>query len=280
VKNKGISSVTIVLLALGVLIIPETELMTKLNSFTFAQSNGDNDNVIGQDGDGNDASQSDESSQESSQGTQCVSGDDNLASCNNLSSNSIGLGKQGERGPPGPAGPEGPQGETGLPGPKGDKGDTGDTGPMGPEGPPGPQGLQGEPGPQGPPGETGMQGPEGDTGPQGPIGMTGPEGPPGPAGPEGPPGPAFEPRMYIVQSEIETNPDGSNFVIIEVSCEPGDMLTGGSSRADGFSPAFRLVADNVIPIDEDTIQVTVVGDTTNPQTVRAQAFAYCMDLTP
>jgi hypothetical protein len=86
--------------------------------------------------------------------------------------------------------------------------------------------------------------------------------------------------MYIVQSEIETNPDGSNFVIIEVSCEPGDMLTGGSSRADGFSPAFRLVADNVIPIDEDTIQVTVVGDTTNPQTVRAQAFAYCMDLTP
>lgn len=201
-KNKGISSVTIVLLALGVLIIPETELMTKLNSFTFAQSNGDNDNVIGQDGDGNDASQSDESSQESSQGTQCVSGDDNLASCNNLSSNSIGLGKQGERGPPGPAGPEGP------------------------------------------------------------------------------PGPAFEPRMYIVQSEIETNPDGSNFVIIEVSCEPGDMLTGGSSRADGFSPAFRLVADNVIPIDEDTIQVTVVGDTTNPQTVRAQAFAYCMDLTP
>lgn len=201
-KNKGISSVTIVLLALGVLIIPETELMTKLNSFTFAQSNGDNDNVIGQDGDGNDASQSDESSQESSQGTQCVSGDDNFASCNNLSSNSIGLGKQGERGPPGPAGPEGP------------------------------------------------------------------------------PGPAFEPRMYIVQSEIETNPDGSNFVIIEVSCEPGDMLTGGSSRADGFSPAFRLVADNVIPIDEDTIQVTVVGDTTNPQTVRAQAFAYCMDLTP
>lgn len=100
---------------------------------------------MGQDGDHNDVSQSDTSSQETNQNSMCVSGDITSLSCNNLSSESIGI--PGEQGPPRPEGPPGPQGEAGPHGPKGERGDTGTTGPMGSEGPPGAQGLQGEPGP-------------------------------------------------------------------------------------------------------------------------------------
>ena len=107
-----------------------------------------------------------------------------------------------------------------------------------------------------------------------------PIGPQGPQGETSPPGPAFEPRLYIVESESETNVEGSNFVIVEASCDPGDMLTGGSSRASGSNSAFNLVGNEVIPLDEDTIAVQVTGDTTTAGTVIAQAFAYCMDLTP
>ena len=60
---------------------------------TFAQKE-DND-IIGQEGDGNDASQSEDNSQEADQNSQCVSGNSNFFSCNNGSSNSIGTGEQG-----------------------------------------------------------------------------------------------------------------------------------------------------------------------------------------
>ena len=61
----------------------------------FAQ-NEDN-NVIGQEGDGNDASQSEEDSQETDQNSQCVSGDSNFFGCNDWSSNSIDTNEQGAR---------------------------------------------------------------------------------------------------------------------------------------------------------------------------------------
>jgi hypothetical protein len=61
----------------------------------FAQ-NEDN-NVIGQ-GDGNDASQSEEDSQETDQNSQCVSGDSNYFGCNDGSSNSIDTNEQGAPG--------------------------------------------------------------------------------------------------------------------------------------------------------------------------------------
>ena len=63
---------------------------------TFAQ-NEDN-NVMGQEGDGNDASQSEVDSQETGQSSQCVSGDSNFFSCNNGSSNSVGTNEQGTQG--------------------------------------------------------------------------------------------------------------------------------------------------------------------------------------
>ena len=62
----------------------------------FAQ-NEDN-NVIGQEGDGNDASQSEEESQETDQNSQCVSGDSNYFGCNDGSSNGIDTNKQGAPG--------------------------------------------------------------------------------------------------------------------------------------------------------------------------------------
>jgi hypothetical protein len=102
----------------------------------FAQ----NGNTLGQEGDGNEASQTENSSQETIQNGMCVSGESTSLSCNNLSSESIGASAPGEQGPegppgpqgePGPAGPPGATGETGPAGPQGEKGDTGAAGPMG-----------------------------------------------------------------------------------------------------------------------------------------------------
>ena len=109
-----------------------------INEFVYAQ----NGNTLGQEGDGNSASQSEENSQSAKQDSMCVSGEITSLSCNNLSSESIGetIGR-GEQGPMGPAGPSGPQGEPGA---------DGATGPPGPTGPAGPQGEKGNTGAAGP----------------------------------------------------------------------------------------------------------------------------------
>ncbi|MDF0679704.1 MAG: hypothetical protein P0116_01930 [Candidatus Nitrosocosmicus sp.] len=62
----------------------------------FAQI--EDNNMIGQDVEGTDASQSEDNSQEIDQNSQCVSGDSNFFSCNNGSSNSIGTSEQGTPG--------------------------------------------------------------------------------------------------------------------------------------------------------------------------------------
>ncbi|HKU83339.1 MAG TPA: collagen-like protein [Candidatus Nitrosocosmicus sp.] len=123
---------------------------------SFAQSEKDDDddvrnsnnNVIGQEGNGNQASQSDETSQSTNQNSMCVSGDSTSQSCNNLSSELAGVGIPG------------PKGETGAQGPKGEQGDKGASGPMGipgPQGPQGPPGGTGPQGPEGPPGDLGLE---------------------------------------------------------------------------------------------------------------------------
>lgn len=65
---------------------------------SFAQSDADSNNeIIGQRGDGDEASQSDEKSQNSNPNSMCVSEENVSLSCNNLSSESIGSdGHQGE----------------------------------------------------------------------------------------------------------------------------------------------------------------------------------------
>ena len=60
---------------------------TKSFETIFAQ-NGNN--AIGQDGEGNNASQSEENSLSSNQDSMCVSGETTSLSCNNLSSENIG----------------------------------------------------------------------------------------------------------------------------------------------------------------------------------------------
>ena len=70
--------------------------------------NNSNNNSIGQNGDGNEATQSDEPSQSTNQDSMCVSGESTSLSCNNLSSELTGVGipgPQGDQGPQGPAGP-------------------------------------------------------------------------------------------------------------------------------------------------------------------------------
>lgn len=141
-SNYKVAIISILTISIAILLIDSS----KFEVFIYAQ----NGNTLGQERDENDAFQSDESSQATNQNSMCVSGESTSLSCNNLSSERIGVGQQGEQGPPGPEGSQGPQGEPGPqgppgatgergpPGPKGEKGDTGATGPMGPQGEPGP----------------------------------------------------------------------------------------------------------------------------------------------
>lgn len=198
-------------------------------------------NTLGQEGDGKDASQSENSLQETSQNSLCVSGERTSLSCNNLSGQNMGNGQQGEQGPagppgqqgdPGPEGPPGATGERGPTGPQGEKGEIGATGPQGPAGEQGPQGTigsigpqglqgdtgatgaigpQGDPGVQGPQGDPGVngtdgeQGPKGDTGPQGPVGPMGSAGPQGDTGATGPTGPqGAQGPSYVMDREAKS----------------------------------------------------------------------------
>ncbi|MFI7134997.1 hypothetical protein ACIBQ1_55690 [Nonomuraea sp. NPDC050153] len=111
-------------------------------------------------------------------------------------------GATGAKGEPGPAGPQGPKGETGLKGPQGLKGDTG---PQGPKGADGKDGLPGKDGKDGLPGKDGQDGKD---------------GLPGKPGPKGDPGGA-DVTVYTKSASIGKNGSGS------VSCEGGDMATGG-----------------------------------------------------
>lgn len=57
---------------------------------SFAQSNDSDNNIRGQYGEGNDASQSDSNSESSNQDSMCVSGDSTVFSCNSLSREDLG----------------------------------------------------------------------------------------------------------------------------------------------------------------------------------------------
>jgi len=59
-------------------------------SFAQRDDNSNNNNALGQEGEGNKASQSESSSQESNENSMCVSGDSTSLSCNNLSLENTG----------------------------------------------------------------------------------------------------------------------------------------------------------------------------------------------
>ncbi|HYF99583.1 MAG TPA: hypothetical protein VD815_05790, partial [Candidatus Saccharimonadales bacterium] len=214
----------------------------------FAQSG----NSLGQDGDDNNVSQSEENSQSTDQDSMCVSGDSTSLSCNNLSSETIGASIPGEQGPEGPAGPQGepgpmgPPGATGPEGPQGEKGDTGATGPMGPEGPQGPQGPAGDIGSQGPPGETGS------TGPPGPQSLDG--------------------KIYRVIGPFVSAANG-DLAVSRANCNSGDSFVSGSILTRGLvSYMDSWKESNVI---SEMFYLAAIGY--QGESVGVQPIVYCFD---
>lgn len=249
---------------------------------SYAQSDEDDDeddrnsnnNVIGQDGDGNEASQIDETSQETNQNSMCVSGESTSLSCNNLSSELTGVGipgtrgdqgEQGPQGPIGPIGPEGPQGETGATGSTGPRGETGETGP---QGPPGVNGTDGEKGPQG------EQGIQGATGPMGNTGHQGSQGPPGEIGPQGPAGPSTPSSVYTATGTGQIDENGNGVAI--AICDTGDVVVGGGFEA-------RAGLDNIQSLlsrqGGDGSWSVAISYEDDPDGF-IDAYARCLDVTP
>ena len=249
----------------------------------FAQGSG---NILGQNGDDNEALQSEESTQNTSQNSMCVSGESTSLSCNNLSSESIGAsvpGEQGSEGPPGPqgepgidgaTGPAGPPGETGPQGIQGEKGNTGAAGPIGPAGPVGPAGAVGQVGPEGPPGEkgdTGATGPIGPNGPAGPKGDTGATGATGPIGPAGPQSVAG--KIYFVTGPTDNS--GGNPFVSTASCSSGDNVIGGGFQGNVNAGSY----DELSGIPTSTTDYTVTGTSTsgNANALSVTAYAICFN---
>ena len=85
-------------IALCILVFSVFVIANELSPVELIFAQNEDNNVIGQEGDGNDASQSEEDSQETDQNSQCVSGDSNFFGCNDGSSNSINTKEQGAPG--------------------------------------------------------------------------------------------------------------------------------------------------------------------------------------
>jgi hypothetical protein len=163
-------------------------------------------------------------------------------------------GPQGPVGPQGPIGPEGPRGEQG---PQGIQGETGRQGPAGPQGPQGPVGLTG---PEGPPGV------QGDTGPQGIPGPTGPEGPKGEQGPQGP-------TLRFYQRRLVGSICRSCLDWVSVSCDPGDLATGGGWELVDYMDVYESYA-----WDSDTWRVIAHNpSTTEARSLEAQVICASID---
>lgn len=216
-------------------------------NLVFAQSG----NSLGQAGDGNEASQSESSSQDTNQNSMCVSGESTSLSCNNLSSESIGASVPGEQGPVGSQGPPGPQGE---PGPQGPLGLTGDTGPAG---------SQGEKG------DTGATGPIGPEGAQGPQGAVGPIGPQGPAGPQ-----TLAGKTYTLHSQTVNGGSFPQNLVISLDCNPGDTALSVAGQ-------YFMNSGTALSYNEDVeggSGTLVIGSTSSaPNAVSAVLILNCFD---
>jgi len=133
------------------------------------------------------------------------------------------IGATGPAGPPGPTGPPGSPGAQGASGAQGATGATGLMGATGGAGPGGPTGATGASGASGPTGPTGTNGATGSTGATGTSGATGPSG-----------GIAAQ-----VRSAGCTIPHSSSSNC-SVSCNPGDVATGGGFDTDAALADIRI----------------------------------------
>ncbi len=147
------------------------------------------------------------------------------------------------------------------------------------QGPQGPKGDKGDTGPQGIPGP---QGPTGPQGPAGPVGATGPVGPQGPTGPQGPPGD----RQIVVTVRSIVHPAGTPSET-DVSCNPGEVLTGGGYLLGGVGYAtgstFSVMLGANGPSDDGS--KWIVNFSASPQSgnnvvPQYTAYAMCAKLVP
>ena len=220
-------------------------------SFAQSDNNSNNNNALGQEGEGNKAAQSESSSQDTNQNSMCVSGGSTSLSCNNLSSESIGASIPGEQGPAGPQGETGPQGPPGA---------TGATGP------------QGIPGPIGP---NGTQGPQGEQGIQGPIGPNGTQGPPGPIG-------VFRVNNTNLYLEIgnEVNITDSTSILV---CDAGDVVFEAGYNIIEYTPGTTFDTFASFPQEagggEDrTYRTSLINFPNGALTYQSEGF--CLDNPP
>jgi hypothetical protein len=250
-------------------ILVSTCLMSSMGLMSFEQSfaqsedddvNNSNNNVIGQEGDGNEASQNEETSQETNQNSMCVSGESTSLSCNNLSSEGNSASVPGEQGPPGPPGPQGEPGPQGPPGAMGERGPAGPQGEKGDTGATGPMGSQGETGLQGPIGETGLQGPIGENGATGPPGPKGDTGATGATGQQGPPGPS----TMFGRTYERLAMDGTSPHSIRTPCNTGDTALNVSFDIVTNSGVIDDIGSGIEHNSQmGYLHVTFTGDTLN-----------------
>ena len=133
-------------------------------------------------------------------------------------------------------------------------------GTVGPEGPPGPQGPAGATGPVGPQGEPGRQGP---AGPQGPL---------GPQGPAGTTNLRVRTQVGLAQARL-----GGSAV---VSCEPGEVATGGGAHAGGL-PEVHITQSAPHPVPEaGQVPTGWFASFVNPTATNRQIFVYAICTVP
>src|SRR5439155_19200054 len=113
----------------------------------------------------------------------------------------------------------------------------------------------------------GPQGPQGDPGPQGVQGPQGPQGEQGPAGPAGVLG--FYTRVNNVLIPPSSRSDGS------VSCDPGDMATGGGFQGDDG----LVTVDQSYPSSPSSWTIHAQNNAST-HTSTAPVYVVCADVTP
>jgi hypothetical protein len=102
-----------------------------------------------------------------------------------------------------------------------------------------------------------QQGAEGPRGPQGPAGPQGPQGPPGSSG-----GTVFTIRTASRTAGGDQDPDSIPTTPGEVTCNPGERVTGGGANVS--NPDVLRIHDSH-PVGNNTWRVSVGNDATSGQ---------------
>lgn len=121
---------------------------------------------------------------------------------------------------------------------------------------------------QGPKGDPGLPGAKGPAGPQGPKGPAGPQGPKGDPGPQGPAGGG----LGKLVRHTESNFVGVGTQPVDVSCGPGEHVTGGGYALGIPDPAYQVTSSGP-SVDHEGWLVVVQNGTGVPE--RLTVVAIC-----